>query len=122
MTAPLTQEPVMKTMLAFTLVSGLLTTSGVALARDTSDRTLAPITIHRDLLDDCTPPSSSRTCTSLHAQIRHVFSKREIGMLFGHRTSYADYWSSYDLVRARYQAFLRDVETYGQPSVALVIL
>jgi len=112
----------MKTMLAFTLISGLLTTAGVALARDADDRTLAPITIHRDTLADCKPPSSNAVCAPLHAQIRHVFSKREIGMLFGHRTSYADYWSSYDIVQERYQAFLRDVELYGRPSVALVIL
>ncbi|HEY0230681.1 MAG TPA: hypothetical protein VGC55_05480 [Dokdonella sp.] len=111
----------MKTMLALTLISGLLTAGGSALARDNTDRTLAPITIHRDTLPDCTPPSPADVCASLHAQIRHVFSKREIGMLFGHRTSYADYWSSYDLVHARYQAFLRDIESYGQPAVALVI-
>jgi len=111
----------MKAMLALTLISGLLTAGGSALARDNADRTLAPITIHRDTLPECTPPSSRSVCAPLHAQIRHVFSRREIGLLFGHRSSYADYWSSYDLVRARYQAFLRDVDTYGQPAVALVI-
>ncbi|MEP7044523.1 MAG: hypothetical protein ABI843_15765 [Dokdonella sp.] len=111
----------MKTMLVLTLTTSLLAASGTAFARDNPDRTLAPITIHRDTLPDCTPPSAKSACAPLHAQIRHVFSKREIGLLFGNRTSYPEYWTSYDLVRARYQAFLRDVETYGQPAVALVI-
>jgi hypothetical protein len=67
------------------------------------------------------PPSADAVCAPLHAQIRHVFSKREIGMLFGARTAFLEYPASYDSVHERYVAFMRDVELYGAQSVALVI-
>jgi hypothetical protein len=57
---------------------------------------------------DCTPPNDSSDCAALHEQIRANFSPREIGMLFGARTSYPEYPTSYDRVKARYDTLTSD--------------
>ncbi|HEY6941895.1 hypothetical protein [Dokdonella sp.] len=58
---------------------------------------------------DCTPPSSSPACSELHAQIRLHFSPREIGMLFGARTSYPEASTTYERVNLRYVALVREI-------------
>ncbi|GAA0722654.1 hypothetical protein [Dokdonella soli] len=111
----------MKPLLAITIITSLCAASGLAGAGDNPQRTLAPITVQRGQANDCTPPSSDKACATLHAQIRHDFSKREIGMLFGARTSYPESLTSYGRVHARYESFLRDVDMYGAENVALVV-
>ena len=108
-------------LLASPLIALLAIAPALALAGNGPQSTLAPITVQQDLQHDCTPPSADRECAALHRQIRHTFNKREIGMLFGSRTSYPEYPIAYPRASARYQAFLRDVRTHGIERVALVI-
>ena len=61
----------------------------------------------------CAPPSDSRQCADVHSAIRKNFSPREIGMLFGAATAYQEYLTSNDRVRAKYAAFVRDVDENG---------
>jgi hypothetical protein len=112
----------MKSLLILGVTTALLAVSGLcSAASDTLQRTLTPITVSHGTPLDCTPPSSEEACAFMHAQIRHVFNKREIGMLFGARSSYPEYLASYEHVSQRYQAFLHDLGEYGERHVALVI-
>ena len=86
---------------------------------DTPSRLLAPITVQPGQRINCTPPSSAAACSALHAQIRQHFSRREIGVLFGARTSYPEALTSYTRMVARYEAFVRDREAAGEASVAV---
>ncbi|HMM58178.1 MAG: hypothetical protein DYH18_07520 [Xanthomonadales bacterium PRO7] len=52
----------------------------------------------------CTPPDSRAVCSAWHEEIRRNFTPREIGMLFGARTSYPNYAASFDRLQARYSA------------------
>jgi hypothetical protein len=61
----------------------------------------------------CAPPNDSRQCADFHAAIRRNFSSREIGILFGAATAYQEYLTSNDRVRAKYVAFVRDVDENG---------
>lgn len=57
----------------------------------------------------CTPPADARACDNFHGLIRANFSDREIGMLFGARTSYPEYLSGgYDRVRQRYVLMVQE--------------
>jgi hypothetical protein len=80
---------------------------------------LAPVTVHRNFISAaCAPPSYAQECASFHAAIRRNFSTREIGMLFGAATSYPEYPTSFERVRAKYAAFASNAEENG---VALVV-
>ena len=67
---------------------------------------LQSITVHEMHLTDCTPPASFAVCDAWHAQIRRNFSPRQIGMLFGARTAYAEYRTSFADVEDRYNRLL----------------
>jgi hypothetical protein len=57
----------------------------------------------------CTPPADAPACENFHRWIRANFSQREIGMLFGMRTSYPEYLTGgIDQLTRRYQARLRE--------------
>ncbi len=73
-----------------------------------SQRQLEAVTVQSQQVD-CTPPSSSALCSALHAQIRLHFSPREIGMLFGARTSYPETSTTYERVNLRYASLVREV-------------
>lgn len=66
-------------------------------------------------LINCTPPTSEPVCERFHWLLRARFTKRELGMLFGPSTAYPEYRASYDRVKARYAALLRNVEENGLP-------
>ena len=67
----------------------------------------------------CAPPSDSQECADFHAAIRKNFSTREIGMLFGAASAYQEYLTSNDRLRAKYGAFVREVEQNGLAAVAV---
>ena len=92
--------------------AGLL--AATSLANATGGQ-LALVTVHQDRLSAaaCEPPNDSKECADFHAAIRKNFSLHEIGMLFGAATAYQEYPTSYECVRARYDAFLRNVEETG---------
>lgn len=106
----------MKRFTSIIIGAGLLATASFA---DAAGQ-LAPVTVHENRFSpaDCAPPNDSRECADFHAAIRRNFSTREIGMLFGAATAYQEYLTSYDRVRAKYTAFVRDVEDSG-PAVAV---
>lgn len=86
------------------------------------DHTLAPVTVERMdgywAVENCTPPAAAPACASFHELIRQNFNEREIGMLFGAATAYAEYRTSYDSVRERYDELVRYVEDNGVPTLA----
>ena len=61
------------------------------------------IASYADPQGKCLPPSSSAACAQWHEEIRHSFSTREIGMLFGAATSYAEFRTAYSRVKTRYE-------------------
>ncbi|MGH8041920.1 MAG: hypothetical protein ACREPN_07750 [Rudaea sp.] len=67
-------------------------------------QSLAPVNVNATAQANCTPPNSQAVCAAWHEQIRRNFNQREIGMLFGARTSYPNYGASFDRVKARYGA------------------
>ncbi len=97
---------------AFVVATGLLASAGLACAAG-AQQSLESVTVTQGWQGaiDCTPPSSSAACSTLHAAIRANFTASEIGMLFGNATSSPGYLTSYSRVNARYKAFLRDYET-----------
>ncbi|TLY51729.1 MAG: hypothetical protein E6K53_06580 [Gammaproteobacteria bacterium] len=56
---------------------------------------------------ECTPPNSAEECAQFHKEIRQNFSNREIGMLFGASTAYAESRSAAPWVAQRYDNFAR---------------
>jgi hypothetical protein len=56
---------------------------------------------------DCTPPNTAEECAQFHQEIRKNFSSREIGLLFGATTAYAESRSSYTWVAQRFDNFAR---------------
>ncbi len=56
---------------------------------------------------DCTPPNTAEECAQFHREIRKNFSSREIGLLFGASTAYAESRASYSWVAQRFDNFAR---------------
>jgi len=73
----------------------------------------------QSIASECAPPSDSQQCADFHAAIRKNFSTREIGMLFGAASAYQEYLTSNDRLRAKYGAFVREVEQNGLAAVAV---
>ena len=103
----------MKRLTSIVIGAGLLVVASLANANTNGQ--LAAVSVHQDRLSaaDCTPPNDFKECADFHAAIRRNFSPHEIGMLFGAATSYQEYKTSFDRVRARYAVFLRDAEESG---------
>jgi len=109
----------MKRFTSIVIGAGLL--FGASLASANNNGQLAAVTVHQDRFApaDCTPPNDSKECADFHAAIRKNFSTREIGMLFGAASAYPEYLTSNDRLRARYGAFVREVEQNGLAAVAV---
>jgi len=82
-----------------------------------SAQELQPVTVRDTRIADCTPPTSYAACDAWHAQIRRNFSEREIGMLFGARTAYAEYSTSFPSVEERYNRLLASFAAQNNASV-----
>jgi hypothetical protein len=68
-----------------------------------SPESLSPVVVSGEVAA-CTPPSAAPACGNFHRFIRANFSDREIGMLFGNRTSYPEYQTGgIERVQRRYQ-------------------
>lgn len=95
----------------------LCTACGVAAAQE--DETLEPVIVEHANVDrlifECEPPNGAAECARFHELIRQNFTPREIGMLFGGSTAYAEYRTSYDFTRERYLAFLQSLQDNGMP-------
>jgi|GEM_PF-956381 len=101
------------------IAMGLLASAAIAAAAEPQS-SLKTVTVHpgapgakiaaHGYTMDCTPPNTAIECTAFHREIRHTFSDREIGMLFGATTAYAEARSAYPYVAARYEAFARSYD------------
>jgi hypothetical protein len=102
----------MKRLISIIIGAGLLASTSLASANSGQ---LSAVSVHQDRFSiaDCTPPNDAKECADFHAAIRRNFSNREIGMLFGAAAAYQEYPTSYDRTRARYAAFVRNVEENG---------
>ena len=102
----------MKRFTSIVIGAGLLAATGFANA---TGGQLAQVTVHQDRFStvDCTPPNAYKECADFHAAIRRNFSAHEIGMLFGAATGYQEYPTAFERTRAKYAAFLRNVEESG---------
>ena len=111
-----------------TLVAlALCMAAGLTFAQDDDDLTVAqednemlePIVVEHANVDriifECEPPNGAVECANFHELIRQNFTPREIGMLFGGSTAYAEYRTSYDFTRERYIAFLQNLQDNGMP-------
>lgn len=82
--------------------------AGTAVAGNTQ-QALPRVSVSGVDLSACTPPADAPACDNFHRFIRANFSDREIGMLFGARTSYPEYLSGgYDRVRQRYVLLVQE--------------
>lgn len=96
-------------------------TSLAATAGAQEPNTLHAVTVERPspyfmrALINCTPPTHDPVCERFHGVLRTQFTRRELGMLFGPSTAYLEYRASYDRVKARYAALLRNIEENGLP-------
>lgn len=94
-------------LLATTIAIAIAGSTGAAVAGD--GQTMAPVYVSAADFAACTPPNSSVACAGLHDWIRANFSKRELGMLFGARTSYPESLTGgIDRLQARYHALVRE--------------
>jgi len=100
------EEKTMKALFNIALATITATVCGGAAAN--AQRELEAVTVQSHQVD-CTPPSSSALCSALHAQIRSHFTMREIGVLFGARTSYPEAQTAYEGLNVRYQNLMREV-------------
>lgn len=82
---------------------------GVASAAQQSE-TLPPITVQGLPVGTCVPPNghTRHECDAFNQLVRANFSAREIGMLFGNRTSYPESRTGgIDRLQRRYQAVMQ---------------
>lgn len=89
----------MKRSTSITISASLLCAAGLANA---AGNQLSTVSVQGKMSAACTPPDSRAVCSAWHAEIRRNFTPREIGMLFGARTSYPNYGVSFDRLQSRY--------------------
>lgn len=73
-------------------------------------RLMQPVTVMGTPIAACTPPSDvlGHACDDYARFVRANFTPREIGMLFGYRSSYPEYLSGgIDSLHVRYQSLLQ---------------
>lgn len=83
-------------------VAGMATAGG--------ENTLPPVTVSGAAISQCVPPDAmgGAACDAFDRMIRANFTQREIGMLFGARTSYPEYLTGgVDRLQRRYDALVR---------------
>ena len=92
--------------------------AGAAFAGN-SQQTLGTVNVTGHAVAACTPPNDAagHACDGYNQFVRANFTSREIGMLFGYRSSYPEYLSSgIDNLQRRYQTLLQ--QFVAQQSVA----
>jgi hypothetical protein len=84
----------------YAIIAGI--SLAMSAAAGANERQLEAVKVSSGTSVDCTPPNDSPLCSAWHEEIRRNFTKREIGMLFGAATSYPEFHTSYEGVKARY--------------------
>jgi hypothetical protein len=83
--------------------------AGIASAAGQSE-TLTPVEVLGPPIGQCTPPNDTtgHACDTFNQMVRANFSPREIGMLFGARTSYPEHLTGgIDRLQRRFQAVVQ---------------
>jgi len=73
-------------------------------------KVMKPITVSGAPVAECAPPNDTtgHACDAFNQMLRANFSRREIGMLFGHQTSYPESLTGgIDRLQRRYQAVVQ---------------
>ncbi|MBS0432332.1 MAG: hypothetical protein JSS21_08010 [Proteobacteria bacterium] len=92
---------------AITIAIAMAAFAGAAAAGN--QQTMSPVYVSPADVAACTPPSDAPACGNFHRWIRANFSEREIGMLFGARTSYPESLTGgIDRLQKRYQALVQE--------------
>jgi len=98
-------------------VTAIAATSLLALSATASaGQELQPVTVRDMNIASCSPPTNAKVCDAWHAEIRRNFSEREIGMLFGARTAYPEYRTTFSSVENRYNHLLTSFATLNNVS------
>lgn len=80
------------------------------MAAAASGNTLSPVAVSGAAIAQCVPPddAAGSACDRFDEMIRANFTAREIGMLFGNRTSYPEYRTGgIDRLQRRYNALVQ---------------
>jgi len=92
--------------------------AGIAGAAAAADNEGLPPVVVSGVAAACAPPSATPACGNFHRFIRANFSSREIGMLFGDRTSYPEYLTGgIDRTRERYRSLVQEYVAAQSPAV-----
>ena len=97
----------------------LASMSGIASAAGQTS-SMPPIVVSGSPISGCTPPNdtSGHACDAFNQMLRANFSPREIGMLFGARTSYPESVSGgIDRLERRYGQVVREYVAAQQQAV-----
>jgi len=98
------------------LITAIAATSLLALSTTATAGENLAVSVHEMPINSCTPPTSAKVCDAWHAEIRRNFNGREIGMLFGARTAYPEYRTSFTGVENRYNHLLTSFAAVNQVS------
>lgn len=78
-------------------------------AASNQNQALPPVQVSVYDVSGCAPPTDASACEPFHYWVRANFSRREIGMLFGSRTSYPEYLTGgIDRLQKRYQVLVQE--------------
>lgn len=93
----------------FQTIALAITLAGICGAAAAGNNTLQPVNVS-DVTVQCAPPDDTAgpACDAFDRLVRANFTPREIGMLFGHSTSYPEYRTGgIDRLQRRYQALMQ---------------
>ncbi len=89
----------------------VLAGSAMAAAAGQPRRAMQPVTVSAAWIAGCEPPNDTtgHNCDEFNQMVRAHFSRREIGMLFGARTSYPENLTGgIDHLQRRYQVLAQE--------------
>jgi hypothetical protein len=97
------------TIMKFHAISIAIVLAGVA-GIAAAGNTMQAVTVSGSAIAQCAPPddTAGRACDRFHDLIRKNFTAREIGMLFGNRSSYPEFLTGgIDRLQRRYEALMQ---------------
>lgn len=93
---------------AITIATAIAVAGFAGTAAAANQQSLPPLQVSAARASGCEPPADAPACGDFHRWIRANFSEREIGMLFGNRSSYPEYLSGgIATLKKRYQVLVR---------------
>lgn len=109
----------MKQLHVMTLGAVLTLLAGSALADGHVSPASKPVPLPVNI-EACTPPTDAPQCAEFHRALRARFSNRELGMLFGHQSSYPESLTGgVERLRHRYEAAVQQYKLAQQAAGAV---